>query len=40
MFRWFENFGYGADLAQLKREFLSRTDFESYLVAHDWAKPA
>lgn len=40
MFRWFENFGYGADFAQLKRDFPSPTDFESYLLAHNWAKPA
>ncbi|MBW4689353.1 MAG: NmrA/HSCARG family protein [Komarekiella atlantica HA4396-MV6] len=31
MFRWFENVGYAADLAQLKREFPAPTDFESYL---------
>ncbi|MBW4474501.1 MAG: NmrA/HSCARG family protein [Stenomitos rutilans HA7619-LM2] len=39
MYRWFENVGYAADLAQLKREFPAPTDFESYLRAHDWAKP-
>ncbi|MBP5977780.1 NmrA/HSCARG family protein [Brasilonema sp. CT11] len=40
MFRWLENFGYKADLDQLKREFPAPTDFESYLRDHDWAKPA
>ncbi len=36
MFRWFENVGYAADLAQLKRDFPAPTDFESYLRDHDW----
>ncbi len=40
MFRWFENVGFGADLAQLKRDFPAPTDFESYLREHDWAKQA
>jgi uncharacterized protein YbjT (DUF2867 family) len=40
MYRWFENVGYGADLAELKRDFPSPTDFESYLRDHDWTKPA
>lgn len=31
MYRWFENVGYAADLAQLKRDFPEPTDFESYL---------
>ena len=31
MFRWFENVGYTADFAQLKRDFPAPTDFESYL---------
>jgi uncharacterized protein YbjT (DUF2867 family) len=35
MFRWFENVGYRADLAQLKRDFPAPTDFESYLREHD-----
>ncbi|MEH2053962.1 NmrA/HSCARG family protein [Nostoc sp.] len=39
MYRWFENVGYGADLAQLKRDFPSSSDFESYLRDHDWTKP-
>lgn len=39
MFRWFENDGYAADLAQLEREFSEPTDFESYLRDHGWAKP-
>jgi hypothetical protein len=36
MYRWFENVGYAADLAQLKRDFPAQTDFESYLRDHDW----
>ncbi|MBD2002052.1 MULTISPECIES: NmrA/HSCARG family protein [Cyanophyceae] len=36
MFRWFENVGYAADLAQLKRDFSAPTDFESYLRDHGW----
>ncbi len=40
MYRWFENVGYGADLAQLKRDFPAPTDFESYLRDHNWAKPS
>ena len=40
MYRWFENVGYGADLAQLKRDFPVPTDFESYLREHDWVKQA
>lgn len=36
MYRWFENVGYAADLAQLKRDFPAPTDFESYLRDHDW----
>jgi uncharacterized protein YbjT (DUF2867 family) len=31
MYRWFENAGYAADFAQLKRDFSAHTDFESYL---------
>ncbi|MGL4619363.1 MAG: NmrA/HSCARG family protein [Chroococcidiopsis sp.] len=34
MYRWFENVGYTADFAQLKRDFTAPTDFESYLRAH------
>ena len=34
MFRWFENVGYTADFAQLKRDFLAPTDLESYLRGH------
>jgi len=30
MYRWFENVGYSADFAQLKRDFPAPTDFESY----------
>ena len=48
MYRWFENVGYAADLAKLKRDFPTPTDFESYLRVgaaslkenRDWAKPA
>ncbi len=40
MYRWFENVGYSADLAQLKRDFPAPTDFESYLREHDWVKQA
>ncbi|MBD1864944.1 MULTISPECIES: NmrA/HSCARG family protein [Trichocoleus] len=36
MYRWFENVGYAADLAQLKRDFSAQTDFESYLRDHGW----
>ena len=36
MFRWFENVGYDADLAQLKRDFPAPTDFESYLRDRGW----
>lgn len=39
MYRWFENVGYAADLAQLKREFSKLSDFESYLRDRGWAKP-
>ena len=39
MYRWFENVGYAADLAQLKRDFPKLTDLESYLRDHGWAKP-
>ena len=34
MFRWFENVGYTADFAHLKRDFPAPTDLESYLRAH------
>ena len=40
MYRWFENVGYGADLAQLKRDLPAPTDFESYLREDDWVKQA
>jgi uncharacterized protein YbjT (DUF2867 family) len=40
MFRWFENVGYTADFAQLKRDFSAPSNFESYLRDHDWAKSA
>jgi uncharacterized protein YbjT (DUF2867 family) len=38
MYRWFENVGYGADLAELKHDFPQPTDFESYLRDHGWAQ--
>ena len=38
MFRWFENFGYAANLAQIEQEFFAPTDLESYLREHGWAK--
>lgn len=31
MFRWFENVGYIANFAELKRDFSKLSDFESYL---------
>ena len=37
MYRWFENVGYAADLAQLKRDFPKPTDLESYLRDRNWA---
>lgn len=39
MYRWFENVGYAADLAQLKREFSKLSDFDSYLRDRGWTKP-
>ncbi|MBC7969713.1 MAG: NmrA/HSCARG family protein, partial [Verrucomicrobia bacterium] len=39
MYRWFENVGYIADLAQLEHDFPIPIDFESYLSDRDWAKP-
>ena len=38
MYRWFERVGYGADLAELRRDFREPTDFESYLRDHNWEK--
>ena len=48
MYRWFENVGYIADLARLKRDFPQPSDFESYLRVgaaslkenRGWAKSA
>lgn len=40
MYRWFENVGYGTDLAGLEREFGEPTGFEAYLRDHGWADPA
>ncbi len=39
MYRWFENVGYAADLAQLNRDFSKLSDFESYLRDRGWATP-
>jgi uncharacterized protein YbjT (DUF2867 family) len=38
MYRWFENDGYHADLAQLQRLFPTLTDLESYLRECGWAQ--
>ncbi|WP_009630189.1 NmrA/HSCARG family protein [Synechocystis sp. PCC 7509] len=38
MYRWFENVGYIADFTQLKHDFPTLTDFESYLRSGNWAK--
>jgi uncharacterized protein YbjT (DUF2867 family) len=38
MYRWFENVGYTADFAQLKRDFSAPIDFESYLHDHNKLK--
>ena len=40
MYRWFENVGYAADLAALKRDFPETTDFESYLRDRGWVNLA
>ncbi len=40
MYRWFENVGYATDFEELKRDFPTPTDFESYLRDRDWAKSA
>lgn len=40
MYRWFEDVGYGTDLAAVKREFGEPTGFEAYLRDHGWAQPA
>jgi uncharacterized protein YbjT (DUF2867 family) len=36
MFRWFNEVGYNADVAALKREYPALTDFESYLRQGNW----
>lgn len=36
MYRWFEDVGYGADLAALRREFGELTALEPYLCEHGW----
>jgi uncharacterized protein YbjT (DUF2867 family) len=38
MYRWFENDGYRADLAQLQRLFPAPTDLESYLRECGWTQ--
>jgi uncharacterized protein YbjT (DUF2867 family) len=38
MYRWFENDGYRADLAQLQRLFPALTELESYLRECGWAQ--
>jgi uncharacterized protein YbjT (DUF2867 family) len=40
MYRWFENTGYNADLAQLQRIFPAPTSLESYLRDCGWAPQA
>jgi uncharacterized protein YbjT (DUF2867 family) len=40
MFRWFENVGYAANFAELKRDFPAPIDFEAYLRDQGWAKSA
>jgi hypothetical protein len=38
MYRWFENVGYAADFAQLKRDFSAPIDFEFYLRDRGWTQ--
>ncbi|AGY58367.1 NmrA/HSCARG family protein [Gloeobacter kilaueensis] len=38
MYRWFENVGYRADLAELRRIFSKLSSLESYLREKGWAK--
>ena len=40
MYRWFENVGYSANFAELKRDFPALTNFEAYLRDRGWAKSA
>ena len=40
MYRWFQDVGYGADFAQLKRDFGAPASFESYSGEHDRAPTA
>jgi hypothetical protein len=35
MYRWFDDVGYEADIAALRREYLELTTFERYL-GHGW----
>jgi uncharacterized protein YbjT (DUF2867 family) len=37
MYRWFEDVGYDADIAALRREAPQLTSFEQYLRTHNWA---
>ena len=36
MYRWFNNVGYEADIAALRREYPDLTTFERYLRSHGW----
>jgi hypothetical protein len=36
MYRWFNDVGYEADIAALRREYPDLTDFEGYLRSHGW----
>ena len=36
MYRWFNNVGYEADIAALRREYPELTTFERYLRGHGW----
>ncbi|MBW4474978.1 MAG: NmrA/HSCARG family protein [Stenomitos rutilans HA7619-LM2] len=40
MYRWFEQVGYIANFAELKRDFSAPTDFEAYLRDQGWVKSA
>ncbi len=36
MYRWFNDVGYEADVAALRKEHPELTDFERYLRGHGW----
>lgn len=38
MFRWFENFGYKADIKFLQETFFKLSSLEDYLIEHEWNK--